>query len=134
MGLRSASVREYSRGMTLYAAGPHSEANEVLGGFYLIETTDLDEPTVGLPDREHGQTDTPMYGSAVITPDEIRALEGADVSVRLVPQAGGEVVVGRLVGTLDADDGLVVVIQPEGGESDRRLSYNYQHIATVQRL
>ena len=74
-----------------------------------------------------------MYGSAVITADEIRALEGADVSVRLVAQAGGEVVVGRLVGTLDADDGLVVVIQPEG-DSDRRLSYNYQHIASVQRL
>jgi hypothetical protein len=109
MGLRSGSVREYSRGMTLYAAllyypqarywldpaeeytapgyaeffeaaaradvlrggealrpvedaatvtvsgdkggevavahGPASEAKEILGGFYLIEATDLDEAT-----------------------------------------------------------------------------------------
>ncbi|HKA11995.1 MAG TPA: hypothetical protein VKI99_16165 [Candidatus Dormibacteraeota bacterium] len=66
------------------------------------------------------------------TADEIRALKGEDVSVRLAPQAGGEVVEGRLVGTLEADDGLVVVIQPEG-DPTRRFSCNYQHIVAVER-
>ena len=73
-----------------------------------------------------------QYGSAVPTADEIRALKGSDVSVRLSPQAGGEVVKGRLVGTLEADDGLVVVIQPEGDPA-RRFSCNYQQIASVER-
>lgn len=59
-------------------------------------------------------------------------MTGAEVTVRLTPQAGGGVVVGRLVGTLEADDGLVVVIQPDV-EPARRLSYNYQHIAEVER-
>ena len=54
------------------------------------------------------------------------------MSVRLAPQAGGEVVEGRLVGTLEADDGLVVVIQPEGDPA-RRFSCNYQHIVAVER-
>ncbi|HKF18808.1 MAG TPA: hypothetical protein VKF14_16680 [Candidatus Dormibacteraeota bacterium] len=66
------------------------------------------------------------------TADEIRALKGADVSVRLAPETGGEVVKGRLVGTLEADDGLVVVIQPEG-DPNRRFSCNYQQIASVER-
>lgn len=73
-----------------------------------------------------------QYGSAVPTADEIRALKGADVSVRLSPEAGGEVVEGRLVGTLEADDGLVVVIQPEQ-DPTRRFSCNYQQIASVER-
>lgn len=73
-----------------------------------------------------------QYRSAVPTTDEIRALRGAEVSVRLAPQAGGEVVQGRLVGTLEADDGLVVVIQPEG-DPTRRFSCNYQHIEAVER-
>ncbi len=74
-----------------------------------------------------------QYGSPVPSADEIRALLGADVTVRLTPQAGGEMVTGRLVGTLDADDGLVVVIEPEA-EPERRFSCNYQHIEEVRRV
>jgi hypothetical protein len=66
------------------------------------------------------------------TADEIRALRGSEVAIRLVPQAGGEAVEGRLVGTLDADDGLVVVVEPSGVPG-KRLSYNYQHIARIER-
>lgn len=67
------------------------------------------------------------------TAAEIRELQGADVAVRLVPEAGGELIEGRLVGTLDADDGMVVVVEPRSAP-DRRLSWNYQHIAAIERL
>jgi hypothetical protein len=66
------------------------------------------------------------------TIDEIKSLQGADVALDLAPEAGGGSLDGRLVGTLDAADGLVVFIEP----SDRpgqRASYNYQHIATIAR-
>lgn len=66
------------------------------------------------------------------TVEEIQALNGADVAVQLTPSAGGQSVEGRVVGTLDAADGLVVFIEPSG-EPGGRLSYNYQHIATIER-
>jgi hypothetical protein len=64
------------------------------------------------------------------TVDEIRALEGADVALTLADAAGGDALEGRVVGTLDAADGLVVFIEPAGEPGGRR-SYNYQHIATI---
>ena len=75
----------------------------------------------------------PRQYEGVATADEIRALEGAEVTLHLVPQAGGDVVKGRLVGTLEAADGLVVVVQP-GAEPERRFSCNYQHIASIERV
>jgi hypothetical protein len=66
------------------------------------------------------------------TAEEIRSLEGAQVAVRLTPAAGSQALEGRVVGTLDSADGLVVFIEP----SDRpggHVSYNYQHIATIER-
>jgi hypothetical protein len=65
------------------------------------------------------------------TPDEVRALTGRQVFLRLTPEAGGEVVEGRLLGTLDAADGLVMVVEPEGSPG-RRFSCNYQHIAVLE--
>jgi hypothetical protein len=66
------------------------------------------------------------------TTDEIRALTGQRVLLRLVPEAGGETVEGRLAGTLEAADGLVVVIEREAAP-ERRFSCNYQHIAVLER-
>ena len=65
------------------------------------------------------------------TADEIRALRGSEVAIRFVPEAGASAVEGRLVGTLEAADGLVVVVEPSG-DPGGRLSYNYQHIATIE--
>ena len=62
----------------------------------------------------------------------IREFQGAEVRLRLVPEAGGEEVEGRLVGTLDAADGMVVVVEPRTAP-DRRFSCNYQHIASIER-
>jgi hypothetical protein len=69
---------------------------------------------------------------AMPTVEEIEALLGADVMVQLADGAGGQAIEGRIVGTLDAADGLVVVIEP-AGQPGGRLSYNYQHIATIER-
>ncbi|HEY4027867.1 MAG TPA: hypothetical protein VGO86_15675 [Candidatus Dormibacteraeota bacterium] len=66
------------------------------------------------------------------TVEEIRALQGVDVALRLAPGAGGHALEGRVVGTLDAADGMVVFIEP-AGQPGGRLSYNYQHIATIER-
>jgi hypothetical protein len=63
---------------------------------------------------------------------EIKSLEGADVALQLVEVAGGDALEGRVVGTLDAADGLVVFIEPAAEPGGRR-SYNYQHIAAIQR-
>jgi hypothetical protein len=59
-------------------------------------------------------------------------MTGQQVSLRLAPEAGGEVVEGRLLGTLEAADGLVVVVEPEGSPG-RRFSCNYQHVADLER-
>jgi len=66
------------------------------------------------------------------TVEEIRSLEGSEVAVRLTDAAGGEALAGRLVGTLDAADGMVVFIEPDG-QPGQRISCNYQHIATIDR-
>lgn len=65
------------------------------------------------------------------TADDVRALKGRRVRLRLSPEAGGETVEGVLVGTLDADDGLVVVVEPKEARA-KRFSCNYQHIATLE--
>lgn len=66
------------------------------------------------------------------TIEELQALKGADVAVQLTESAGGQAVEGRMVGTLDAADGLVVFIEP-ASRPGARLSYNYQHIAAIAR-
>ena len=72
------------------------------------------------------------YPAGMPTVEEIQSLKGADVAVRLAPGAGGQSLEGRVVGTLEAADGLVVFIEP-AGEPGERLSYNYQHIAAIER-
>ena len=66
------------------------------------------------------------------TADEIKSFEGANVALQLADAAGGDALEGRVVGTLDAADGMVVFIEPAGEPGGRR-SYNYQHIAAIRR-
>jgi len=63
--------------------------------------------------------------------DELRRLTGERVSLDLTPAAGGGTVRGRIVGTLDAADGLVVVLERD--DRPGRLSLNYQHVDEVRR-
>ncbi len=65
------------------------------------------------------------------TLEEIQALKGADVTLQLASSAGGHALEGRIVGTLDAADGMVVFIEP-ADKPGSQLSYNYQHIATIR--
>ncbi|MBW8005272.1 MAG: hypothetical protein FVQ06_05735 [candidate division NC10 bacterium] len=65
-------------------------------------------------------------------PEEIRPHVGKRVTLTLAPEApGGPTVIGRLVGTLEAADGLVVQVEPEGSEQGTRLTIHYHHIVTL---
>ena len=66
------------------------------------------------------------------TAEEMRALRGRRVELRLTPAGGGEVVTGTVAGTLDAADGLVVIVERDGRPG--RTSINYQHIAEARAL
>lgn len=65
------------------------------------------------------------------TIEQIRTLEGRPVRVRLTEPGGGGQVDGVLVGTLDAADGMVVFIESPRAPG-RRLSYNYQHLLSIE--
>jgi hypothetical protein len=63
---------------------------------------------------------------------EIKQLIGKRVTVRLAPAAGGPAAIsGRLVGVLDAADGLVVAFQP-GDRPEHRMTYHYHHILEIK--
>lgn len=64
------------------------------------------------------------------TADDLRALKGETVTLQLTPAGGGGQVEGRLVGTLDAADGLVIIVEPAVGG---RVSLNYQHVAELRK-
>ena len=51
---------------------------------------------------------------------------------RVTPEAGGEVVEGRMMGTLMAADGLMVFVEPRG-RPGQRFSCHYHHIASIER-
>lgn len=63
--------------------------------------------------------------------DEIKRLVGKRVTLRLAPEVGGtQVASGRILGALDAADGLVVTFQP-ADQPGRRLTYHYHHILDI---
>lgn len=66
------------------------------------------------------------------TAQRLRELKGERVALELTSAAGGGSVTGRIVGTLEAADGLVVVVERDADA--RRVSVNYQHVAEVRTL
>jgi len=67
-----------------------------------------------------------------MTPQEIRRHVGQRVTLQLSPQAPGEpTVTGRLVGALEAADGLVITLEPDGAPPGVRFTYHYHHIVAV---
>ncbi len=63
--------------------------------------------------------------------DEIRGLKGQTVTFRLLPDApGAPVVTGRVLGTIEAADGLVVTIEPKGAPG-KRVTVHHQHITSA---
>ena len=67
-----------------------------------------------------------------MTPQEIKSHVGQRVTLKLAPQAvGAPQVTGRIVGTLDAADGLVVILEPQGAPPGTRHTVHYHHIVAL---
>ena len=67
-----------------------------------------------------------------MTPEEVKAYVGQQVTLHLTPHApGGPTVKGRLVETLDAADGLVAYVEPEGSPPGSRFTCHYHYIASI---
>ena len=64
--------------------------------------------------------------------EEWKRLVGQTVTLRLTPQApGGPTVTGRVLGVLEALDGLVVTLEPTGAPGTR-VTYHYHYILAVE--
>ena len=63
--------------------------------------------------------------------DNIRGLKGKVVTFTLSPDApGAPSVTGRVLGTIEAADGLVLTVEPNGAPG-KRLTVHHQHIASA---
>jgi hypothetical protein len=63
--------------------------------------------------------------------DDIRALKGKLVTFQLLPDApGSPSVTGRVLGTIEAIDGLVVTVEPNGAPG-KRLTMHQHHIVSA---
>ena len=61
--------------------------------------------------------------------ERFRDLAGRRVALTLTPAAGGGSVAGTLVGTLDAADGMTLIVETGPGE---RRSIHHQHVSEVR--
>jgi len=69
------------------------------------------------------------------TADEIRRLVGKRAALQLAPEAAGvPTTTGRIVGVLEAADGLVVTVEPDGAPPGTRQTYHYHHIVAIRPL
>ena len=67
-----------------------------------------------------------------VSPPEVKRYVGQRVALSLAPEApGAPTVRGLLVGTIDAADGLVVILEPEGSPSGTRMTCHYHHILEI---
>jgi len=66
-----------------------------------------------------------------MTNQEIKQAVGKRIKLELLPQAiGGPVRLGRIVGTLEAADGLVVTFEPDEAQA-RPVTYHAHYIRAV---
>ncbi len=60
--------------------------------------------------------------------DEIRGLKGQRATLQLAADApGAPTVTGRILGTIEAADGLVVTVEPDSAPG-KRVTVHYHHI------
>jgi hypothetical protein len=63
--------------------------------------------------------------------DNIRGLKGQIVTLRLLPDApGAPVLTGRVLGTIEAADGLVVTLEPISAPG-KRVTVHQHHIVSA---
>lgn len=66
------------------------------------------------------------------TADEIKQFIGRRATLQLTPDAPrGPSVTGRILGVLNAADGLIVTIEPDGALPGTRHTYHYHYIAAI---
>ena len=67
-----------------------------------------------------------------MTSNEIRKHVGQRVTLKLAPQApGAPSLTGRIEGVLDAADGLVVTVAPDGAPPGTTRTIHYHYIETI---
>lgn len=67
-----------------------------------------------------------------MTRDEIRRHVGKRVTLKLAPQApGAPTLTGRIEGVLEALDGLVVTVVPEGAPPGTTRTIHYHYIEAI---
>ncbi len=67
----------------------------------------------------------------MLTAEEIRKLKGQWVRLQLAPDApGGPVVTGRVMGIVEAADGFLLTVEPDG-RLGRRLTVHHHHILAL---
>lgn len=67
----------------------------------------------------------------MLTETEARQLTDKQVTLRLTSAGGGGSVSGTVVGTLEAADGLVLFLEPDG-QPGKRVTCHHQHVAEVE--
>ena len=64
----------------------------------------------------------------MVDAEDVRRLKGRRATLQLAADApGAPTVTGRVLGTIEAADGLVVTVEPDGAPG-KRLTVHYQHI------
>ncbi len=64
----------------------------------------------------------------MVTAEDIRGLKGQRATLHLAADApGAPSLTGRIVGTIEAADGLVVTVEPDSAPG-KRVTVHYQHI------
>jgi hypothetical protein len=64
----------------------------------------------------------------MVSAEDLRRLKGKRATLQLAADApGAPTVTGRVLGTIEAADGLVVTIEPDSAPG-RRVTVHYQHI------
>ena len=64
----------------------------------------------------------------MVKAEDIRGLKGRRATLQLAADApGAPAVTGRVLGMIEAADGLVVTIEPDGAPG-KRVTVHYQHI------
>ncbi len=67
-----------------------------------------------------------------MTRDEVRKFVGQRVTLKLAPQApGAPSLTGRIEGALDAADGLVVTVAPDGAPPGTTRTIHYHYIEAI---
>ncbi|OLE76277.1 MAG: hypothetical protein E6I40_08290 [Chloroflexi bacterium] len=68
-----------------------------------------------------------------MTADELKALVGRRVALELAPASGEREIQGRVLGTIDASDGLVLVLEPERIPGMRRTVHSH-HVRSARAI